>query len=137
MVSRRGLGAGGVRCHGPRQLWAVPARGFGWVFPLHLLLTFAQKQKKRYHALPVPLVRVRGGGSVGCYWCRLLYTGNLTGQSVSGTLAALHLCTCGIGTRVSYGSNTCGSTDSQAPPAPAKGKAAAGKTVKRMFTQAA
>ena len=36
-------------CHGPRQLWAVPVRGFGWVFPLHLLLAFAQKQKE---ALP-------------------------------------------------------------------------------------
>ena len=43
---------------------------------------------------------------------------------------ALHVCTCGIGTRVGHGSNTFGSTGSQVPPAPAKGTAAAEKTVK-------
>ena len=94
MVSRRGLGAGGVLCHGPRQLWAVPARGFGWVFPLHLLLPFAQKQKKRYHALLVPLV-------LWPWWwqCWLVlvslvvhrYSHRAIGQWHSGSTAPLHL----------------------------------------------
>ena len=128
MVSRRGLGAGGVRCHGPRQLWAVPVRGFGWVFPLHLLHRLRRNKRSatthcRYHSFVSVVVAVLVVIGVG------LYTGNRTVQSVSGTLAALHLCTCGIGTRVSYGSNTCGSTGSQVPPAPAKGKAAAEKAV--------
>ena len=71
MVSRRGLGAGGVRCHGPRQLWAVPVRGFGWVFPLHLLHRLRRNKRSatthcRYHSLVSVVVAVLVVIGVGC-----------------------------------------------------------------------
>ena len=130
MVSRRGLGAGGVLRRGPRQLWAVPARGFGWVLPLHLLV----RLRRRKGALPrtarttravAVVVAVLVCIGVGC--CTPVLS---QGNRSSGTLAALHVCTCGVGTRAGHGSSTFGSTGSQAPPAPAKGTAAAEKTVK-------
>ena len=130
MVSRRGLGAGGVLLRGPRQLWAVPVRGYDGYLPY----TFWPVCVSEKGALPrtarttravAVVVAVLVCIGVGC--CTPVLS---QGNRASGTLAALHVCTCGIGTRVGHGSNTLGSTGSQVPPAPAKGKAAAEKTVK-------
>ena len=131
MVSRRGLGAGGVLRRGPRQLWAVPARGYWMGVSPYTFCVVCVSEKgalprtaRTTRAVAVVVAALVCIG-VGC--CTPVLS---QGNRSSGTLAALHVCTCGIGTRVGHGSNTFGSTGSQVPPAPAKGTAAAEKTVK-------
>ena len=130
MVGRRGLGAGGVLRRGPRQLWAVPVRGYDGYLPFTFRFVCVSdkgalpRTARTTRALAV-VVAVLVGIGVGC--CTPVLS---QGNRASGTLAALHVGTCGIGIRVGHGSNTFGSTDSQAPPAPAKETAAAEKTVK-------